>query len=257
MDYLKVNQDAWNQRTNIHVTSEFYDVNGFLDGKTSLKDIELAELSDVSGKSLLHLQCHFGLDTLSWARLGARVTGVDLSTTAINYARELSEQSAQHAEFICTDVYSFGENSHAQYDIVFTSYGALCWLPDINRWAKVVADHLKAGGTFFIAEFHPYYDLHVGYNYFHQDEPDIEQQGTYTENTDANEHTLMTWAHPLGDVISALINAGIEIKQLKEYPYSPYNCFDGMKEEEPGKFIIRSKDGNPIPLVYSITGIKK
>lgn len=122
MDYLAINKSAWNKRTHTHVASKFYDVEGFLSGKCALQEIELSEL-EVKGKSLLHLQCHFGLDTLSWARKGAEVTGIDLSSTAIEKAQELALQAGLEAEFICTDVYSTAEKVSKQYDIVFTSVG--------------------------------------------------------------------------------------------------------------------------------------
>ncbi len=256
MDYLKTNKASWNKRTEIHLTSKFYDVEGFLQGNTSLQKIELEELGDVSGKSLLHLQCHFGLDTLSWARLGANVTGVDLSSTAIEKAQALSRQAGLKGNFICADVYGFGESSQEQYDVVFTSYGAVCWLPDIERWAAVAAGSLKPGGTFYMAEFHPFYDIFSGYSYFHKPEPDVEEVGTYTENSQGETSTLAVWGHPISDVFNALLKAGIQVTQLNEYPYSPYNCFEGMVEREKGKFYLTHKDQD-IPLVYTIKGTKQ
>jgi SAM-dependent methyltransferase len=255
MDYIKTNKESWNKRTEVHVESKFYDVKGFLAGKNVLSDIELNELGNVQGKSLLHLQCHFGLDTLSWARLGAQVTGVDLSNTAIEKANNIKQEVGLEADFICSDVHSFGETSQKTYDIVFTSYGALCWLPDLDKWAKTVSNSLNKGGTFYIAEFHPFHDILSGYSYFHQSEPDIEDEGTYTENDSGETSTLVTWAHPLSDVVNALINAGITITQFNEYPYSPHNCFENMIEREKGKFTITHEDQD-IPLIYSIKGTK-
>ncbi len=255
MDYLKTNRDTWDKRTAIHVKSEFYDIDGFLSGDCTLKEIELAELGDVSGKTLLHLQCHFGLDTLSWARRGARVTGVDLSPQAIAKANELASTTGLDAQFICSDVYQVWEHTAEQYDIVFTSYGVVCWLPDIDRWARVIARSLKPGGTFHIAEFHPVYDLVAGFRYFHSPEPDVEQEGTYTENCDGEESSIVLWAHPVSDVINALIRAGIRIDQFNEHPYSPHNCFEGLEEREPGRFYL-DNNGHDVPLVYSILGKK-
>ncbi len=255
MDYLRTNRESWDKRTEVHVNSEFYDVEGFLNGANTLKNIEISEMGIVDGKTLLHLQCHFGLDTLSWARKGAIVTGVDLSPTAIKKANEIKMKANLKGDFICSDVYTFGENSKPKYDIIFTSYGAICWLPSLKKWAETIVSCLKPGGVFYMAEFHPVNDIVSGYSYFHSPEPCIEEEGTYTENCNGEKSTLITWAHPLGEVINALIKSGIRIDSLNEYPYSPYNCFEGMIEREKGKFYI-SKFGNNIPLIFTIRGKK-
>lgn len=255
-DYLQINKTAWNERTDIHFTSQFYDVDSFLSGNTTLHSIELAQLNDVAGKSLLHLQCHFGLDTLSWARLGAKVTGVDLSSSAIEKAKQLAHKSDLEAEFICDDVYSFGAKNQQTFDLVYTSYGVLCWLPSMKDWAQVVANSLKPGGRLHLVEFHPFLDIKFGYDYFHQTEPDVEQESTYSENAGDKKQTIAVWAHPLSDVINALIGAGVDIEQVNEFPYSPYSCFDDMVERAPKQFVF--KESSPeIPLIYSIQGIKR
>ncbi len=253
--YLEMNRAGWDRRAKAHFVSEFYDVEGFLAGATSLREIELAELQNVNGKTLLHLQCHFGMDTLSWVREGAVCTGVDISPVAIQQARKLAEQLSLEAEFVCTDVYSYQRSASSPYDIVFTSYGAVCWLPDLSRWAQVVASNLAVGGRFYMAEFHPIYDLLAGYAYFTQEEPDVEEEGTYTENGADAVAKLATWAHPMSSVINALLGVGIQIERVSEFPFSPYNCFEGMEEREPGRFYLRHRD-HDVPIVYSITGRK-
>jgi SAM-dependent methyltransferase len=230
-------------------------VDGFLKGACSLRDIELNEMGKVDKKTLLHLQCHFGLDTLSWARKGAIVTGVDLSDTAINKANALKVKTNLKAEFICSDIYEFGKKVKPVFDIVFTSYGAVCWLPDLTKWADVIGRSLKTGGIFYMVEFHPIHDIFSGFSYFHKSDPDIEIEGTYTENSGELKTTLMTWAHPLSEVVNSLINTGIQIEFLNEYPYSPYNCFEGLKEREKNKFYLTCS-GHDVPLVYSIKGVK-
>lgn len=255
-DYFEMNRTGWDQRAKVHVESRFYDVKGFLGGSTSLREIELTELQDVAGKNLLHLQCHFGLDTLSWARIGAICTGVDISPVAIQTARELAAQTGLDATFVCSDVYGFRAPPDPAYDIVFTSYGAICWLPDLQRWAEVVASQLKRGGRFYMVEFHPIYDLLAGYSYFTRSVPDIGEESTYTENGGDTVTKLATWAHPLSSVINALLGVGIQIERVSEYPYSPYNCFEGMEEREPGRFFL-SHQGNDVPIVYSISGCKR
>ncbi|WP_154223495.1 class I SAM-dependent methyltransferase [Marinicella rhabdoformis] len=255
MDYLKLNKKAWDAKTKIHVKSSFYDVPAFKAGNNTLNDIEMKALGDVSGKSLLHLQCHFGLDSLSWARLGAKVTGVDLSSVAIKQAQDLSEQCDLHATFICDDVINYLQKRR-QFDVVFTSYGTICWLSDIKAWAQGVARQLKPGGTFFMAEFHPVYDLLDGYSYFHQLEPDVETETVYTENKSEEKQAIAVWSHPLGEVISALLCAGLSIQAFEEFDYSPYDCFDNMEERQAGQFHLQHK-GNDIPLVYALKAVKE
>jgi len=255
VEHIKINQESWDKRTKIHVSSDFYDVKGFVSGSSSLTEIELSELGNVSEKKLLHLQCHFGLDTLSWAREGAIVTGVDLSPVAIEKANEIKNQVKLQANFICSDVYEFGKGVQPNFDIAFTSYGTICWLPHLDNWAKTIANSIKPNGIFYMADFHPIHDLVSGYSYFHSSTPNIEQEGTYTENCDGKKSTLITWAHPISEILNSLIKAGIKIDHLNEYPFSPYNCFDGLEEREKGRFYL-AKSGNDVPLIYTIKGTK-
>jgi 2-polyprenyl-3-methyl-5-hydroxy-6-metoxy-1,4-benzoquinol methylase len=253
--YKAMNRNAWDQRTALHIDSDFYDAAGFLAGKCTLNEIELSALGDVSGKSLLHLQCHFGLDTLSWARRGACTTGVDLSPKAIEQAAKLGRQAGLESDFICSDVYDFGESNARCFDIVFTSYGAICWLPDIQRWADVVASCLKPGGQFFMAEFHPVYDLVTGYSYFNQKAPDVVTEQTYSGNDAGDGQQIAVWNHALGEVVSALLAASLQIEAFVEYPYSPYDCFDNLQEREQGRFYLQHQ-GQDVPLVYSVQATK-
>jgi SAM-dependent methyltransferase len=255
MDYLAINKQAWDKRTRVHVESKFYDVDAFKAGQCSLNPLERALVGDVRGKSLLHLQCHFGLDTLSWARLGASVTGVDLSSDAIEQARSLAETLGLDATFIERDIYKFGQESHIQYDLVFTSYGVLCWLPDLDRWAQIIAASLKEGGEFHMVEFHTFNDLLCGYAYFPQPEPEVEEEGTYTENCDGTTSTMVTWSHSMSEVITALIGAGLVIEHFEESPYSPYDCFTGLNQV-PGDGYQLLHKGQQVPLLYAIKARK-
>jgi len=255
MEYLKINEKAWNKRTKTHVESKFYDVDGFLKGHSSLNEVEINQVGNVSGKKLLHLQCHFGLDTLSWARLGAIVTGLDLSSEAIDQAKKLSIESKLDATFICDDVYQFGAKNTEKYDIVFSSYGVLCWLPDLAQWAETVFSSLKNGGEFHLVEFHSFNDLISGFSYFPQTHPDIEEEGTYTENCDGQKSTMVTWPHSLSEVISSLINAGLIIDVFQEFAYSPYKCFEGLERVEREGYQMLYK-GQQVPLLFSIKAIK-
>ncbi|ESU28791.1 Methyltransferase type 12 [Flavobacterium limnosediminis JC2902] len=261
-DYLNINKKTWNNKTDVHVTSDFYDTESFLNGKNTLNDIELELLGDVSGKKILHLQCHFGQDTLSLARLGAKATGVDLSDKAIEKAREFNSKLHLDAEFINCDVYDLPNHLEEQFDIIFTSYGTIGWLPDLDKWAKVVSNFLKPGGKFVFAEFHPVVWMfdndfkEVFYSYFNM-EPIIEDEsGTYADREAEISTQTVTWNHPLSEVLNAVINNDLEIKSFNEYDYSPYNCFNETEEFETGKFRIKHL-GNKIPMVYSLTAIKK
>lgn len=255
MDYININREAWDKRTKVHVGSKFYDVEAFKAGESSLNSIELEQVGNVEGKRLLHLQCHFGQDTLSWAREGATVTGVDLSTAAIEQANKLKSSLDLEATFVANDIYEFGKENTEKFDIVFTSYGVLCWLPDLNLWAETIASSLVKGGEFHLVEFHTFNDLLNGYSYFPSIEPDVEDEGTYTENCDGTTSKMVTWAHSLSEVINALIKAGLNIEHFQEYPYSPYKCFDGLEHISGLGYQLLHKD-QQVPLLYSIKAKK-
>ncbi len=253
MDYKSVNQTAWNTLTNDHLQSDFYDVEGFIAGDRDPNPIDLEALPDVNGKSLLHLQCHFGMDTLAWAARGATVTGVDLSPNAIAAAKELALKCELDGEFICSDLYGFGETNERQFDIVYTSYGVLAWLPDMTRWAEVVAAALKPGGTFYIGEFHPSVWLLDGASYFPQKEAYVETWEGYTEIK--SEITTHEWPHSLSEVFTALLDAGLRITSFAEYPYTFSGCIEGSVEREPGKWYRTHKDADQ-PLIFTLTATK-
>ncbi len=262
MDYKKINKDSWNEKVDIHVKSDFYDNENFKKGKCSLNDIELEFLNNIKGKSILHLQCHFGQDSISLSRRGAIVTGVDISNKAIETAIELAKETNSGAQFICSDIYELPHHLDKQFDILFTSYGTIGWLPDMNKWANVVSRFLKPKGQFLIAEFHPIVWMfdddfsEIKYNYCN-DGPIIENNdGTYAEKDAQITQKHITWNHGLSEVINALIQENLEIKCLNEYDYSPYNCLNKMVEVEKGKFRIEHI-GNKIPLVYAIAAQKK
>jgi 2-polyprenyl-3-methyl-5-hydroxy-6-metoxy-1,4-benzoquinol methylase len=264
-NWLTVNRKSWDDRVDIHKNSTFYDLDMFRKTRDALMPIEKRELGDVLHKSLLHLQCHFGMDSLSWAERGAIVTGVDFSEKAIQVARELAtELNYFDAHFIQSDIYDLPNNIFIdhQYDIVFTSYGTIGWLPDINEWAKVVAHFLKPNGTFYIADFHPFLwtlsnDFSkIEYNYF-GGEPIIEvEQGTYADYNAPINNPTVSWNHSLSSLINALINNGLRIKFVNEYPFSPYNCFQNTVLGDDGFYRIKGLE-NMIPMMYSIKATKE
>jgi len=260
-DYIEINKKTWNNKTEVHVTSNFYDNESFLHGKSTLKDIELKLLGDISGKKILHLQCHFGQDTMTFSRMGAKATGVDLSDKAIEKAKEFNAQLGLDAQFICCDLYDLPNHLDEQFDIVFTSYGTIGWLPDLNKWAKVVSKFLKPGGRFIMAEFHPVVWMfdndfkEIFYNYFNVTPIIEEETGTYADKNAPLEAKTITWNHPTSEVLNALISNGLEINSFNEYDYSPYNCFNQTEEFEPNKFRIKHLE-NKIPMVFSIKATK-
>jgi len=180
---------------------------------------------------------------------------VDLSADAIKQATLLNQSLSLKAEFIEADVIQFGRKNEQQFDIVFTSYGVLCWLANLVEWAQTIASSLKVGGEFHLVEFHTFNDLLSGYSYFPKDEPDVDEEGTYTENCDGTKSTMVTWSHSISEVINALIGAGLSIESFAEHPYSPYNCFDGL-ELVPNLGYQMLYKGQQVPLLYSIKARK-
>jgi ubiquinone/menaquinone biosynthesis C-methylase UbiE len=261
-NYLKINRKSWNNTVETHLKSDFYDLDNFLKGKTSLNSIDLEILGDVTSKTILHLQCHFGQDTISLSRLGAEVTGVDFSDKAIESAKEIAKKTNTNATFICCDIYDLSQYLNKQFDIVFTSYGTIGWLPDLDKWAKIVSQFLKPNGQFVFIEFHPVVWMFddnfekIFYRYFNSG-PIIESEsGTYADKTAEISQEYVVWNHSLSEVINSLIKNGLEIKLLNEYDYSPYNCFNKTNEFEPKKYRIEHL-GNKIPMIYSVVAEKK
>lgn len=256
-EYLDINRRAWNLKTGIHVTTEMYDMEGFLSGKSSLKTPELELLGNLEGKKVLHLQCHFGQDTLSLARLGASVCGVDLSDAAIEKARELAEHLGIRATFVNCDVYAAPEYIHEQFDFVFTSYGTIGWLPDLDRWAKVVRHFLKPGGRFVMVDFHPVvwmFDDHfkeIAYSYFNTETIVEKVSGTYADRNAPVEYETVSWNHPTSEILQNLLDAGLQLKTYREWDYSPFDCFLETKQFGPDEYRIRHLNGK-IPMLYGI-----
>jgi 2-polyprenyl-3-methyl-5-hydroxy-6-metoxy-1,4-benzoquinol methylase len=261
-DYVEINRQSWNNRTETHLKSAFYDHDSFLKGKSSLNNIELNLLGDLTGKRVLHLQCHFGQDTISLSRLGAEATGVDLADKAIECARQIAKQTNSSTKFICCNIYDLPQHLDEQFDFVFTSYGTIGWLPDLNKWAEIVAKFLKPSGQFVFVEFHPLVWMFddnfdkIGYRYFNSG-PIVETEtGTYADKSAEISQSYVMWNHGMAEVLTSLIGNGLEIKEVQEFDYSPYNCFNKTVEFEPNKFRIAHLD-NKIPMVYSVVAKKR
>lgn len=261
--YLQANQHLWNEWTALHEQSPLYKVQEFKAGASTLRPIEREELTDVAGQSLLHLQCHFGLDTLSWAREGALVTGVDLSDASIALARSLSAELNLPATFVCSDLLDLPNTLSGQFDIVFTSYGVLHWLPDLNRWAAVVAHFLKSGGIFYIVEFHPFAqvfdsdspELKVAHPYYFSEEPfRFEMQGSYAAKT-ATPMYGYNWKHSLSEIFNALIGAGLQLEFFNEFPFTLRERIAGMVQGKDGLWRLNQQHGM-VPLLFSLQARK-
>jgi SAM-dependent methyltransferase len=266
-EYMRSNRRLWNDWTTIHEKSAFYDVEGFKAGRSSLNSVELDGVGDVSGKSLLHLQCHFGLDTLSWAQLGAKVTGVDFSERAIGLARSLGEELGIPARFICSNIYDLPEVLNSQFDVIFTSCGVLNWLPDLKRWAQVVFRFLKPGGTFYILEYHPFADvfddeqerdLRVKYPYFPGSEPlRFEGRGSYADPEADYASVEYVWDHPLSEIVNSIVAAGLQIEHLNEFSYCAWRALPFMEKDEDGWWRLSEDRDGDIPFMFSLTATKE
>lgn len=261
VNYVNINKKWWNTITPIHSKSSLYNLKKFKEGTTSLQKLELQELGNVKGKKLLHLMCHFGMDTLSWARKGAVVTGVDLSDESIALAQKLSEEMHIPAEFICADIYTLPKILHKKYDIIFMSYGVLLWLSNINTWAEMINRFLKKGGSFYIVELHPFtniltYDFKMGYDYFDRGPYLDNADGSYTDWNKKIKGETYEWSYTMSDIVNALLHVGLKIEYLHEFPYTMYNQFPGlMKKNKKGQYVLKNKKIG-IPLLFSLKAVK-
>lgn len=263
------NQSLWDVWTGIHATGDFYDLESFKAGGVRLRPYEIELVGDVTGKSLLHLQCHFGIDTLSWARLGARVTGADISAAAIELAGTLAvELGFPDARFVRSNLYDLPEALDGEFDVVYTSRGAIGWLPDIRAWARVVAHFLAPGGTFFITEAHPVLnvfenegvapgELRLAYPYWEHPEPLVfPVKGSYADpEADVGDETEHSWDHGLGEIVTALVDAGLHIEALVEHPFLAWKV-DFLVEGPEGDWYLPADAGGGLPLMFSLRARK-
>lgn len=260
-NYLDINRKAWDAKVEPHLQSEFYAVKDFINGKNALRSIELELLGDIAGKTILHLQCHFGQDSISLARAGAMVTGVDFSEKALEAAQDLAQKCEQNVRFICSDLYDLPNHLDEKFDIIFTSYGTVGWLPDLEKWAGVISHFLKPNGNFVMADFHPFvwmyddYFTKIEYSYFNTEDIIELVDGTYAKKDAAISTETVSWNHPISEILQSLIKAGLVIEVFQEFDYSPYPCFNGIKEDEPEKWRIENF-GKKVPMVYAIKAKK-
>lgn len=267
---METNRCHWDHMTDLHARENVYGIDDFKKGTCRLHRVEVEELGDVCGKTLLHLQCHFGLDTLSWARRGAIVTGVDFSPKAIALARSIARDVSIDATFVESDIYDLESNLSGRFDIVFMSYGVLGWLPDLRRWSGIVARCLKPGGVFYIIEGHPFAhvfpidqditdgsrELRPRFPYFH--DPAGTRWESQVDYADGKTRTLPehAWQHSMADIVNALLSAGLRIDFLHEFPFCAWKVVAFAEQVERfsashGYYALPARFP-PLPLMFSI-----
>ena len=246
-DYRTVNRENWDERVPAHLDSPDYATGRFAEDPSFLSQVvrfDVPRLGDISGLRGVHLQCHIGTDTVSLARLGASMTGLDFSAPAVAAAQRLAERAGADARFVQADVYAAPDVlGKSAFDLVFTGIGALCWLPDIRRWAEVVSALLRPGARLFLREGHPMLwtvdefrtdgTLTVEFPYFEREEPVIlTEEGTYVATDVVFQHNVThTWNHGLGEIITALMDAGVRLTALTEHDSIPWQAFPGRMEQ--------------------------
>jgi SAM-dependent methyltransferase len=263
---LAENRAHWEELAELHPETEFYDVPSFLAGESSLLPAEREELGPLVGEGtrLLHLQCHFGMDTLSWAREGAEVVGVDFAETAVETARELAVETglADRADFVQSDVYDLPEPLDGEFDVVFTSYGVLYWLPDLRAWAEVVESFVAPGGTFYLVENHPFTgSLHedstpeamrFAYPYFEGTDLTFDEDGSYADWDAELEHTRThEFPHSMSEVLNALLETDLELEFVHEHPWSEFRQLGGMEADDEGRWWLPGLE-HDLPFLFSL-----
>lgn len=271
-DYRALNRASWDERAPAHAASADYAFEQFRTDPAFLSEVvrfDLPLLGSVEGQRGVHLQCHIGTDTLSLSRLGARMTGLDFSAAAVEQARALVASTGEDVEFVEADVYDAADVLPEQsFDLVFTGIGALCWLPDVRRWAGVVSRLLAPGGRLFIREGHPMLWsladprpdrlLVVEHPYFEREEPTVwDEGGTYVETDVVFEHNVThEWNHGLGEIVTALLDEGLELTGLVEHDSVPWEAMPGQMEPLPnGEWRLADRPWR-LPHSYTLQAVR-
>jgi len=274
-EYRELNRAFWDERAPAHAASRDYGLNEFVAEPEHLSHVvrfDLPLLGDVAGLRGVHLQCHIGTDTISLARLGARMTGLDFSPTSLEHARQLAAATRGDVDFVESDVYGAVDAlGSEQFDLVYTGIGALIWLPDIRRWADVVAALLRPGGRLFVREGHPMLFtladprddglLVVEHPYFERDEGSVwDEGGTYVETEVVfSSNRTVEWNHGLGEVVSAVLAAGLEVTGLVEHDSVAWDAMPGMMQRPPGNADEWRLVDRPwrLPHTYTLQAVKR
>ena len=259
-EYFKANKNAWNQKVRFDIASEYYDIKSFKIGKNSLYPLDIQLLGKIRGKRILHFQSYLGLDSISLSRMGAEVTAIDFCPNAVNFARNLSKELNTNTNFICSNIYEIPKLDLGSFDIIYMSYGAICWLPDFGKLIKKTKHFLKPDGEFIIIDFHPLaisFDLlreeSIKFSYFNQKENPIEihRKGTYADINAPVETTEFNWNHSLDEIISSFSENGFGINSFKEYPFLPMNGFPNLELCSDGNYRVINAN-NKYPLLFSL-----
>lgn len=262
-EFIQANRDHWNELTDLHIRPDAYDLRSFVEAWRRGEEMAppgAEELGDLAGKRVLHLQCHFGLDTLCLARMGAKVTGIDLSDRSIEVARSTGKELGVDATFHQSDVLKL--DLPESFELVYSSLGVLCWLPDLRPWAQVIARHLEPGGLFYLLENHPVAsifdteqggELKVRHPYFRSEEPVVtDGPGSYAAPGAPLRHSVTyEWNHSIADVLTALLSAGLTIESFREFPFCGYRIFPFLVETEHG-WRLPDHLENRLPLAFSV-----
>ncbi|MCR9177302.1 MAG: class I SAM-dependent methyltransferase [Alphaproteobacteria bacterium] len=276
LDAIAANKARWEEVVDVHLRSDGledgYDIAGAKAGTNRLTVIEEAELGPVDGLDVLHLQCHFGLDTLRLRRLGARVTGLDFSAKAIAAARVLFEDAGETGRFVEGDVYAAADLIQDRFDLVFVNWGAINWLPDIFAWARVVAACLRPGGRLYLCESHPAglmfdHESDLGemvrgrvalrFPYFHRPEPTVLEEADYADPDAQMANTVShEWSHPISDILNALIQAGMNLEWLHEHDRIAWKLLPIMEKDEHRLFRLPPDFPIRVPLSLSLSARK-
>lgn len=264
-EHLEANRALWDHLTPIHAAAQVYDVPVFKAGKSTLDPLDVEEVGDVRGKRLLHLQCHFGLDTMSWARRGASVTGADFSPESIALAKSLAAELGLDARFVCSNVYDLPTSLEGEFDLVYTSGGVLAWLPDLEPWGQVIANFLARGGTFYIRDFHPAgyifddspgaTEPRVSLPYFRSPPLRFNGGGDYASDA-RHSFTSYEWSHSLAEIVNALIGAGLRINFMHEFPFCTYRSHSFLTPDGEGRWRYAAKPDS-LPLLFSLKATKE
>lgn len=270
--FTEANRARWDELAALHPNAPQYGTEAFKAGRSKLRPLELAEVGAVAGLRLLHLQCHFGLDTLSWAREGALVTGFDFSEAAIAQARALAAETGITARFVHSSYDRLADDlAGEQFDIVYASYGVLCWLPDLGVPLRAAARLLRPGGAFHLIDGHPLTfalddeqppaetrTVRLLASYFHDDEPYRgDAPGSYVDLDAKLEHTTTyEWNHPVSEVVNTTIDAGLRLEFLHEFPYTFHRALPYMIEDSAGWWRLPPPLDGMLPLMFSLKAVK-